>query len=90
MGSVYIPPALRQLVYQRAGGCCEYCLIPDAVTFAGHEIDHIISQKHGGSTEANNLALACVLCNKHKGSDITSLDPTTGAIVPLFHPCRDR
>jgi hypothetical protein len=90
MSSIYILPALRQLVYQRAGGCCEYCLIPETVTFAGHEIDHIIAQKHGGSTAADNLALACVLCNKHKGSDITSLDPATGAIVPLFHPRLDR
>jgi hypothetical protein len=90
MGSVYVPPALRQLVYQRAGGCCEYCLILEAITFAGHEIDHIIAQKHGGPTEADNLALSCVLCNKHKGSDIASLDPATGAIVPLFHPRHDR
>jgi len=52
------------LVYQRAGGCCEYCLIPEAVAFANHEIDHIIAQKHGGPTEADNLALSCVLCNK--------------------------
>lgn len=90
MGSVYILPALRQLVYERAGGCCEYCLIPESVVFASHEIDHIIAQKHGGLSEADNLALSCVLCNKHKGSDIASLDPTTGAIVPLFHPRRDR
>ena len=90
MSSVYISPALRQLVYQRANGCCEYCLISEAVTFADHEIDHIIAQKHGGPTAAANLALSCVLCNKHKGSDIASLDPATGAIVSLFHPRRDR
>lgn len=57
--------------------------------FAVHEIDHIIAQKHGGPTDADNLALSCALCNKHKGSDLASLDPETGLIVPLYHPRRD-
>jgi hypothetical protein len=25
----------------------------------------------------------------HKGSDIASIDPETGAVTPLFHPRRD-
>lgn len=90
MSSTYIPSALRRLVYDRAGGCCEYCLFPEAAAFASHEIDHIIAEKHGGSTEADNLALSCVLCNKHKGSDLASIDPQTGEIVPLYHPRRDK
>jgi hypothetical protein len=57
--------------------------------FAVHEIDHIIAQKHGGPTVTDNLALSCALCNKHKGSDLASLDPETGLIVPLYHPRRD-
>lgn len=56
---------------------------------AAHEIDHIISKKHGGSDEADNLALSCALCNKRKGSDLTSIDPDTGQIVPLYHPRQD-
>jgi hypothetical protein len=36
------------------------------------------------------LALACTLCNKHKGSDLASIDPDTGEITPLYHPRRDR
>jgi hypothetical protein len=90
MSPAYVPAALRRLVYERAGGCCEYCLIPEAVVFATHEIDHIIAQKHGGVTEADNLALACALCNKYKGSDLASLDPETGRLVPLFHPRQHR
>lgn len=90
MSSTYISSALRRLVYDRAGGCCEYCLLPEAAAFASHEIDHIIAEKHGGSTEADNLALSCVLCNKHKGSDLASIDPETGEIVPLYHPRRDK
>lgn len=56
---------------------------------AAHEIDHVISRKHGGSDEADNLALSCALCNKHKGSDLTSIDPDTGQIVLLYHPRRN-
>jgi 5-methylcytosine-specific restriction endonuclease McrA len=85
-----VSAALRRAVADRAGGRCEYCGMPEAVVFAPHEVDHIIAQKHGGRTEAENLAFSCTLCNKHKGSDIASLDPETGTIVPLFHPRRER
>jgi 5-methylcytosine-specific restriction endonuclease McrA len=51
MSKTYIPVVLRRQVYERAKGCCEYCLIPDVATFAPHEIDHIIAEKHGGRTE---------------------------------------
>jgi hypothetical protein len=84
--STYIPATLRRLVYERAEGCCEYCLTPEAVVFAPHEVDHIIAEKHGGATEADNLALSCTLCNKHKGSDLASIDPLTGEITRLYHP----
>jgi hypothetical protein len=90
MSSSYIPTHLRQLVYERAEGRCEYCLIPEAIVFAAHEIDHIIARKHGGRTEADNLALSCALCNQHKGSDLASLDPETGQLVPLYHPRQQR
>jgi hypothetical protein len=50
------------------------------------EIEHIIAEKHGGATTAENLALACFFCNRYKGSDIGSLDPETGLLTPLFHP----
>ena len=90
MSQTYIPVDLRRSVRERAKQCCEYCLISESMTFALHEVDHIVAEKHGGQTEQDNLALACTLCNKHKGSDLTSIDPETGAIVPLFHPRRDR
>jgi 5-methylcytosine-specific restriction endonuclease McrA len=83
MSSTYIPSALRRLVCERAKGCCEYCLIFEVTAFVPHEIDHIIAEKHGGLTEAENLALSCTLCNKHKGSDIASIDPDTGEVVAL-------
>lgn len=90
MSLTHVPVELRRLVRARAGGCCEYCRLDEAVSFALHEIDHIIAEKHGGRTAAENLALSCTLCNRRKGSDLSSVDPETGEIVPLFHPRKDR
>ncbi|MBL7041063.1 MAG: HNH endonuclease [Pirellulaceae bacterium] len=89
MSRTYIPAEVRRLVRERARERCEYCLIPESAVFVSHEVDHIVAEKHGGETETNNLALSCVLCNKHKGSDLTSIDPSTSDIVPLFHPRRN-
>jgi HNH endonuclease len=85
-----VSAALRRAVHARAGGACEYCLLPEELAFAAHEVDHVVAQKHGGATEAENLALSCTLCNKHKGSDLASIDPETGALTPLYHPRRER
>lgn len=85
----YIPSALREQVRTRAKGCCEYCLIPESMVLAPHEIDHIIAEKHGGKTIAANLALSCTLCNKHKGSDVASVDAESQDIVRLYHPRHD-
>jgi 5-methylcytosine-specific restriction endonuclease McrA len=85
----YIPASLREFVIERAKGCCEYCGYPSLASFAPHEIDHIIAQKHGGATSEDNLALSCTLCNQHKGSDLSSIDPLTQKLEPLFHPRQD-
>lgn len=88
--SEYVPRELRTRVLVRAGQRCEYCLLPQALTFLPHECDHVIAIKHGGETSASNLALACVTCNVQKGTDLASIDPETGKIVRLFNPRRDR
>ncbi len=90
MSDTHIPAALRRLTRERAGERCEYCLIPESATLFTHPIDHIIAEKHGGLTVAENLALSCALCHGFKGRYLASVDPTTGAVVPLFHPRRDR
>ena len=54
-----------------------------------HEIDHVISRKHGGTSDPENLAFACYLCNRYQGSDIASLHPATGDLVRLFDPRKD-
>jgi hypothetical protein len=52
-------------------------------------VDHIVAAQHGGETEANNLALACLHCNRHKGPNIAGLDSETGGIVRLYNPRTD-
>lgn len=86
MNKHYISPDLRERVKARANDQCEYCLIPQYFSFLTHPIDHVIAQKHGGKTDIENLALSCSLCNKYKGSDISSIDSNTQSITPLFHP----
>lgn len=87
MSETHIPAELRRLVITRAQGRCEYCLIAEADTWFGCEVDHIISEKHGGLTDEANLALACMTCNRAKGSDIATT-AEDGTLVPLFHPRR--
>jgi hypothetical protein len=89
VSQTHIPAALRRLVRERACGRCEYCLIPEQMTLAAHEVDHVIALKHGGATTPENLALSCVLCNKHKGTDLTSIDVESGELTALFNPRRD-
>jgi len=81
---------LRAEVARRAGQRCEYCLIHEGDAGFSHQVDHIVSRKHGGSSAADNLAYACVICNRHKRSDVASIDPRTGGIVRLFNPRSDQ
>lgn len=57
--STYISKDLRRLVETRSDQYCEYCKMPSNVSFLPHEVDHAIAEKHGGLTEAENLAYAC-------------------------------
>jgi hypothetical protein len=86
MSAVHILAELRRQVEARAGGCCEYCRAPAELCFHAHQVDHIIAQKHGGKTVAENLALSCIACNQFKGSDLSSLDPINNELTALFHP----
>lgn len=86
----YVREDLRRLVVARGEHLCEYCLIHEDDTFFGCEVDHIISVKHGGQTEADNLAYACFFCNRQKGSDIGSIVWATGVFTRFFNPRTDQ
>lgn len=84
--SLELPDSLRQLVIERAASRCEYCLLPQSAAFHKHEPDHIIPLQHGGESDENNLALACMRCNRYKGPNVGSIDPVTGKLIPFFNP----
>jgi hypothetical protein len=86
MATSDISAELRILVATRADNRCEYCLLSQSVSLHKHEPDHIAPRQHGGETEENNLALACLRCNRCKGPNIGSLDPLTGRLVPFYNP----
>ena len=81
-----ISSALRAQVAQRANHCCEYCLIHEDDAAFSHQVDHVVSRKHGGASSIENLAYACVLCNRYKGSDVASIDELTGEPIRLYDP----
>jgi len=85
-----IPERLRRQVKERAAGRCEYCRIHESDMFYPHEPDHVIAEKHGGATALENLAWSCFYCNRFKGSDLASIDPTSRRVVTLFHPRTQR
>ena len=81
--------APREIVRRRAGDCCEYCRLRQEQTGLTHHVEHIVARQHHGSDDPDNLALACNRCIAHKGPNLTGIDPSSGGIVPLFHPRRD-
>lgn len=87
--SNYVSAEIRLAVSERAGYICEYCLIAEDDSYYRHQIEHIISLKHSGSSEPENLALSCVYCNRNKGSDIASLMEESNELVRFYNPRND-
>lgn len=79
--------AIKQLVYERANGICEYCQTSDENSGQTMQIDHIDPD---GEDILENLCLACWSCNNHKHKATNATDPETGEIVPLFNPRTQR
>jgi len=75
---------------ERAAGRCEYCQLASSAHPAPFQIDHIIARQHGGGDELENLAFACIHCNRYKGPNIAGIDPGTGELTRLFHPRTDK
>ena len=78
---------IRTQVRERAKDACEYChLHQDDSPLVTLHVEHIIPIIHGGTDELDNLALACIDCNLHKGTNLTGIDPQTNKEIELFHP----
>ena len=86
MANAYISAKLRKEVINRANGRCEYCHTPKQLSSTKFHIDHIISEKHNGPTESENLAWACAICNLNKGPNVSARFYEENILVPLFNP----
>ncbi len=84
----YISEALRDKVAKTAGYRCGYCLTAQEYTAMPMHVEHIIPLVAGGSSEEDNLWLACPLCNGYKGTQTHHPDPETGHFIALFNPRR--
>lgn len=82
-----IGPAPRQQVRERAAETYEYCGLRqfESAVLTFH-VEHVIPRKHGGTDNADNLALACHHCNLHKGPNLTGIDPASGLVTLLYNP----
>ncbi len=90
MSEPRVPVTLKRRVDARAAGCCEYCRSPASISSQPFSVEHIFPKARGGSSTADNLALACQGCNNHKYDKIEAIDPASGDLVPVYHPRRDR
>lgn len=85
----YVSAHMRREVESRANNLCEYCLIHEDDTYLGCQVDHVIAEKHGGATEADNLSYACTFCNRAKGTDIGSIISGSKIFTRFYHPRTD-
>jgi hypothetical protein len=86
MARQYIPVELKNQVFDRAKGICEYCYSQAKFSPNNFEIEHIVPVSREGTTTSENLALACPSCNSYKSNKIEAIDPVSNQVAVLFHP----
>lgn len=84
--SYYISEEIRSRVREDCRDRCSYCQSLQKYILGILEIDHIIPKTDGGSDEAQNLCLACRLCNSYKSTQTSGRDPETLLKIALFNP----
>jgi hypothetical protein len=81
-----ISATLRQRVAVAARFRCGYCLASQRTIGPLLEIDHIIPEARGGTSDEENLWLACPMCNSHKADRQGGIDPESLAPASSFNP----
>lgn len=84
-----IPRTLRNAVFERDRGRCQYCGLSQFGHGATFHINHVTPKSKGGATTIENLVLQCPHCSLHKADRVTAVDPASGTELPLLHPLRD-
>ena len=85
-----ISPKTREQVRKRALHVCEYCLVHEDLLMFSAQVDHIISLKHGGGNDLENLAYCYIRCNRNKGTDLGSILHDKTKIIRFYNPRSDR
>jgi hypothetical protein len=85
-----ISAALRQRVAEVARFRCGYCLTSQRIIGPLLEIDHVMPAARGGTSQEENLWLACPMCHSHKADRQEAIDPESLVTVPLFNPRAER
>ena len=85
-----ISSSLRAKIAEEARYRCGYCLMRQIATNWLLEVEHIIPTVAGGTDDKENLWLSCTACNRYKGSQVKVRDPSTGRLVKLFNPRRQK
>jgi hypothetical protein len=85
-----IPRAIRDQVFKRDLGACQYCRLVQIGQSSVFHINHIIPKSKGGLTVESNLALQCPYCSLSKSNRLVFTDPHSNELVTLFHPLQQR
>lgn len=86
MSRAHIPATVRDRVAEVARYRCGYCQTQQVVVGIPLQIEHIIPLAAGGTSDEDNLWLACSVCNNYKGTQTHAPDSETKEQVPLFNP----
>jgi len=81
-----LPNKLKESIFKRAYGLCEYCKSPANISPQPFVIEHIIPKSKNGETSKENLALSCQGCNNFKYNKTNGIDVLTGELVDLYNP----
>jgi HNH endonuclease len=89
MAKLMITTSLREEVKLRANKCCEYSKSQDKYSPTAFTIDHILPESLDGTSDFDNLAYACFLCNRLKSNKLKSFDIITEKWITLYNPRTD-
>lgn len=85
-----LPKNLDKEIRNEARNRCGYCLGEQSYILAWLEIEHIFPRAKGGTSDKENLWLACPFCNTFKSSQTHGIDPKTGRKVLLLNPRKQK
>jgi hypothetical protein len=85
-----ISEEMRRLVADRANRQCEYSFINEADSGFHHQVDHVVSRKHGGMSTLENLVWLVCSAIDTRALTSHSIDSETGSVTRLLNPRQDR